>query len=127
MWGGWVGAQIMTTQCINCSKTFNIELDDQAFYDKVNVPAPMLCPDCRMQRRLAWRNERFLYQRTCDSCHKPIVSIYAPNSTITKVYCGNCWWSDTWDALDYGRDFDFNRPFFEQFAELMHEVPHVNL
>lgn len=114
-------------QCAHCSKTFQIEPDDQAFYDKLKVPAPTHCPDCRMQRRLAWRNERFYYQRKCDKTGKPIISIYAPDSPIKQVHNNQAWFGDSWDGLEYGRDFDFSRPFFEQFAELMREVPHINL
>ncbi len=29
--------------------------------------------------------------------------------------------------MDYGREFDFNRPFFEQYKELCLAVPHMNL
>ncbi|HBY73455.1 MAG TPA: hypothetical protein DEG44_02055 [Candidatus Kerfeldbacteria bacterium] len=117
----------MTTQCKQCHKTFQIEPDDQAYYDKIKVPAPTQCPDCRMQRRLAWRNERFYYQRTCGKTGKQIISIYAPDSPIRQVYQHEAWFQDDWDALDYGRDFDFSKPFFPQFAELMWQVPHVNL
>ena len=37
------------------------------------------------------------------------------------------WWSDSRDAMDYGRDFDFTRAFSKQFDELMKVVPRVNL
>jgi len=43
------------------------------------------------------------------------------------VYDQEIWWSDKWDALDYGRDFDFSKSFFEQFGELMKEVPKLSL
>jgi len=33
------------------------------------------------------------------------------------------WWGDGWEALDYGREYDFSRPFFEQFYELQLAVP----
>jgi len=52
--------------------------------------------------------------------------MYAPESLYT-IYCRDCWWSDKWDALNYGREFDFNRPFFEQFYELLKAVPKCNL
>lgn len=42
-----------------------------------------------------------------------------------KVYCGECFYGDGWDPTKYGRPFDFQRPFFDQFKELMMEVPHV--
>ena len=43
------------------------------------------------------------------------------------VYDNDYWWSDNWDPLDFGRDFDFNRPFFDQFYELQCTVPHYAL
>ncbi|MBI4408026.1 MAG: hypothetical protein HY565_06025 [Candidatus Kerfeldbacteria bacterium] len=114
-------------QCAQCSKTFRIEPDDQAFYDKLKVPAPTQCPDCRMQRRLAWRNERFYYQRTCSKTGKPIISIYSPDGPVKQVYDNEVWFSDNWDATDYGRDVDFTKPFFPQFFDLYYKVPQINL
>lgn len=92
----------------------------------MNVPAPILCPTCRMQRRLAYRNDRSLYKGKCELTGKEIISMYRPESGF-KIYEYHEWWSDKWDALKYGRDFDFNRPFFEQFAELQKVVPRFNL
>jgi hypothetical protein len=34
---------------------------------------------------------------------------------------------EKWDPLEYGQDFDFSRPFFEQFKDLKNKVPHYNL
>ena len=42
------------------------------------------------------------------------------------VYSHEYWWSDAWDAIEYGREYDFSRPFFEQFADLMRVVPWFN-
>ena len=39
------------------------------------------------------------------------------------VYCQPCWWSDKWDAADFGKDYDFSKPFFQQFRELRDTVP----
>ena len=39
------------------------------------------------------------------------------------VYCHDCFWSDGWNPLTYGRTYDFSRPFFEQFKELQDTVP----
>jgi len=79
-----------------------------------------------LQRRLAWRNERNLFKRKCDLCSKQIFTFYTSDSKF-PVYCSDCWWSDKWDPLTYGRDFDFSRPFFEQFNELMNEVPKMGM
>ncbi|MBI2415779.1 MAG: zinc-ribbon domain containing protein [Candidatus Kerfeldbacteria bacterium] len=115
----------MTKQCKQCSKTFQISSDDQTFYQKISVPEPTLCPDCRSQRRLVWRNERSLYSRQCDLCHKPIISLYRANSPYT-VYCYACWYSDQWNGSDYAREIDWQRSFFDQFKELQLRVPRLS-
>ncbi len=115
-----------TKNCKNCKKDFTIEPEDFSFYEKIKVPPPTWCPDCRQQRRYAWRNERTLYRRNCDLCKKSMVTIYSPNKPFV-VYCNECWWGDGWDPASYGRDFDFSRPFFEQFSELQHVVPRMGL
>lgn len=51
-----------------------------------------------------------------------MVSLYNPTYT-GPVYCLKCFWGDDWDALEYGVDFDFSRPFFEQFNEFRTKVP----
>lgn len=115
-----------TRNCRNCGQNFVIEPEDFGFYKKVDVPPPQACPRCRQQRRYAWRNERVLYRRNCDLCGKSTVTIYSPNKPY-KVYCPPCFWSDKWNGTDYGRDFDFSRPFFEQFQELQLQVPRIAL
>lgn len=86
------------------------------------LPSPVLCPDCRLQHVMARRNERTLYTRKCDKTEKTIISAYPPDTEF-PVYERTVWWSDVWDPFKFGRDFDFNRPFFEQFAELQRVVP----
>ena len=48
--------------------------------------------------------------------------MYAPDSPV-KVYDRDVWLSDAWDAIDYGRDIDWSKPFLAQIYELMLEVP----
>ena len=123
----------MQKDCKQCGEKFEITEKDQEFLKKVSpviagkkyiIPNPSFCPDCRQQRRLSWRNERNLYHRDCDFCNKKILSIYDVDSPFL-VYCNTCWWSDNWDPLDYAKDFDFNRSFFEQFKELQDLVPRM--
>ncbi|MFA4891162.1 MAG: hypothetical protein WC604_02305 [Candidatus Gracilibacteria bacterium] len=112
--------------CKNCSKNFSITDDDLKFYKKVDVPPPTLCPQCRQQRRLSFRNEINLYTRKCDFTGKDVISMYSPDKQY-KVYDQEVWWSDKWDPHMFGRDFDFNKPFFEQFADLQKYVPRMSL
>lgn len=111
-----------TRTCQNCKAAFNIEPVDFDFYAKVAVPPPTFCPQCRFQRRLMFRNERVFYRRECGLCSKSIITIFAPDKPQV-VYCQPCWWSDQWDASDYGMDYDPSRNFFEQYAELQKKVP----
>ena len=55
-----------------------------------------------------------------------MISLYSEDKPVT-VYCHDCWWKENWDADDYGREFDFSRPFFEQFQELQLAVPRANV
>ncbi len=110
--------------CQNCKHDFTIEPDDFAFYEKIKVPPPTFCPECRYIRRLLDRNEYNLYKRKCDATGKSIISIYRLEVPF-PVYEQEYWKSDAFDALEYGRDFDFSRPFFEQYEELRRVTPHL--
>jgi len=55
-----------------------------------------------------------------------MVAIY-PSGTSFPVYCSECWWSDGWDPMAYGQDFDFGRPFFDQFKEVYFKTPRVGV
>lgn len=116
----------MNKQCTQCSKTFRIDDQDALFYKKITVPEPTQCPDCREQRRLAWRNERMFYQRACDLCKGNMITMYRPGTDFI-VYCQDCWWSDKWDATDYGETYNPNRSFLEQYLELLRKVPRLAL
>lgn len=52
--------------------------------------------------------------------------IFPPDSPFT-VYCFSCWWSDKWDGAQYAREYDFSRPFFEQYNELYRKVPRLGI
>ncbi len=117
---------VETKTCQNCNQNFEITSDDFGFYEAIKVPPPVWCPGCRRLRRMAWYGYRMLYKRTCDFTGEPVISIYHPD-TPYKVYKQDVWWSDKWDAHEYGKEYDFSRPFFEQFQELMLAVPKAAL
>jgi len=115
-----------TKTCQNCKNEFVIEPDDFDFYEKIKVPSPTFCPDCRIIRRMSWRNERTLYHRKCDATGKDIITMFAPEQPLL-VYERDYWWSDNWDQLASGRDYDFSKPFFQQFRDLFEKAPLPNL
>lgn len=113
--------------CTNCKQGFEITKEDTKFFRKLDIPIPVDCPDCRYQQRLIFRNERNLYLRECDATGKQIVSIFSPDKKNPPVYAQEYWWTDKWDPKSYGRDFDFNKSFFEQWKELFMSVPQLAL
>ncbi|MES3032045.1 MAG: hypothetical protein V4699_02255 [Patescibacteria group bacterium] len=111
-----------TKSCQKCEKEFAIETDDKNFYEMMQVPMPTFCPECRFQRRLTFRNDRTLYKRACELCKKEVISVYRPDGGV-KIACQKCWWGDDFDTTQYGRDYDFSKSFFEQYKEMLREVP----
>lgn len=119
--------------CRNCQVGFEVSEDDLKFYKKISpiiagqiyeIPIPQFCYACRLQRRLSLRNDMNLFRRKCAKSGEEIISMFSdPEMT---VYKSDVWWGDSWDGLDYARDYDFNRSFFEQWQELNKVVPHMH-
>lgn len=122
---------VETKSCVCCQSQFHITDHDRWFYGEVapvfqgvkyTIPDPLLCSLCRKKGRLSHRNLRQMHIRKCDATGKQIMSCYDENYP-GPVYSSEFWWGDGWDPLSFGRDFDFNRPFFEQLHELFLSVP----
>ena len=92
----------------------------------MKVPTPTWCPECRLVKRLAWRGERSLFKRKCNLCGNDKILLYSPDSPYT-VYCYSCWWSEKWDGQSYEKDYNFSKPFFEQFKDLFLKVPRMGI
>lgn len=116
----------MQKVCQTCKENFEIRDADLVFYEQMKTSPPLDCPDCRMARRLVFRNERTLYKRPCDLCKKDIITVYAPEADF-KVYCHDCWWSDNWNPKSFAMDYDSNKSFFEQYKELQKKVPRQSM
>ena len=111
-------------QCQNCKKDFTTESEDFSFYEKIKVPPPTFCPECRTVRRLCWRNEMSLYKRKCDAegHDEDIITIYHPEEKL--IICDTkYWWGDKWNAISHGRAYDFSKQFFQQWKELRDNIP----
>ena len=111
--------------CQNCSKDFVIESEDFDFYKKMDVPPPTRCPECRMQRRMCFRNDHQLF-RNVDAVTKEEIFSSFPRSAPIQVYDHPRWWSDSWDPLSFGEECDLSRPFFAQFREFIKKVPRAS-
>jgi len=112
-----------TKTCQNCKAKFIIEPEDFEFYKKIDVPEPTFCPECRTQRRLVLWNSPKVYKRKCDFSGKEIFSSFSSKAPA-RIYDQKIWNSDKWDAMEYKKDYNFKKPFFEQIRELTKKVPY---
>ena len=121
--------------CRQCNSKFVVTDEDRLFLNKISpefdgnkyiLPSPTLCPECRMRHLFSFRSEWKLYNRKCDLTGKDMVSFFSPNSPF-RVCHSSEWVGGKWDGLDFGREFDFSRGFFEQFKELLFVVPQIHL
>ncbi len=125
--------------CRQCRNDFPIFPDEEAFLKKmvftlgskeIHPPLPVFCPACRLKRRTCHRNERNFYRRKGTLTGKEIVSVYHEEplpGQHHKVYTHEEWNADRVDMTEYGRAFDFEKPFFEQFARLQSDVPRLGM
>ncbi len=77
-------------RCTVSGRPFLIVKQELDFYRRQGLPAPRLHPDERWKRRLALRNPRKLWKRTCTNCGTAIESTYQP-SRPEIVYCEECY------------------------------------
>ena len=121
--------------CQKCQAEFEIHDDERAFLQKLifkfgdksfNPAEPVYCPQCRMVIRTCHRKEWNFHKNKCAITGKELISLYATEPLWGKpytIYAEDVWLSDKFDPMQYGRVFDFNRPFFEQFADLLKDAP----
>ena len=111
-----------TKTCTVSGKSFTLTDADLAICKKFGIPEPTITPDERHRQRTAFRNELNFYRRKCDKTGREMAATYSPDKPHT-IYSNDSWWDTDCDGTDYGQEFDFDRPFFEQFEELSLKVP----
>lgn len=121
--------------CPQCQAQFEVTDADRAFYDKISpviaekkyaIPEPSLCPSCRMQQRLLFRNFFNLYHRKCDLSGKQMISMYHQDYP-GPVYQTHEWWSDKWDPISFGFEPDASKTIMEQLMVLHQTVPRMSI
>ena len=91
-----------------CTEAFKIIPQELQFYQRMNLPLPHLCPNCRHYQRLKQRNPLKLWHRTCmcgsaglpqsttkhfhgdEPCTVEFETSYSPDSPEI-VYCEKCY------------------------------------
>ncbi len=117
----------MKKVCANswCKASFDISEEDRTMAMTFDIEwNPEHCPTCRHQYRGMFSAFLNLHRRTSSMSGNPMLSIFSAEKPF-PVYSIAEWWSDTWDAVSYGRPFDFSKPFFPQFEDLHNVVPKI--
>jgi hypothetical protein len=75
-----------------CTLAFKIIGDELSFYQRMNLPLPRLCPNCRHYQRLKQRNPMKLWHRRCmhEGCQNEFETSYAPDRKEI-IYCEQCY------------------------------------
>jgi len=75
-----------------CTEAFKIIPEELAFYRRMNLPLPRLCPNCRHGERILARNPLKLWHRQCmrPGCTNEFETSYAPEQPEI-IYCEKCY------------------------------------
>ncbi len=104
---------------------------DMEFLDKVSpvfwgkkysLPTLDISPLEMRKTLLSFRNQNKLYKRKCSKTGQDIIAMFSDEVPF-PVYEKSLWFSDSWSPMEYGKNIDFNKSFFEQWSELNTIVP----
>ncbi len=112
----------MVQVCVASGEEFSVSAEEVQFYQALGLPKPKLSPIERQRRRMAYRNFRHLTLTKCAVSGERILSMY-PETVSFPVVSSSYWWSDAWDARDFGRAYTSNQDFYDQYRNLSSCVP----
>ena len=112
----------MNKTCAHCSAQFMVTERELGMYEKVAIATPDICVPCRWKQHMAfWPFGKFRQGKSDLSGEKLITML--PEHPRYPIYTSKEWFSDAWDPMVYGQEYDSNRSFFEQLKELQEKVP----
>ncbi|MCF7918178.1 hypothetical protein K9L27_04270 [Candidatus Gracilibacteria bacterium] len=76
--------------CETCQKNYKIQPQELKFYQKMRLPIPHKCFDCRHADRIKIRNPQKLFERKCDECGTLLQTTFALEKS-EKVLCEKCY------------------------------------
>ena len=77
-------------ECSSCRKAYRFTQGELNLMNKISMPLPRQCSNCRHNIRFARTNLPKLYDRICMKCSNPIRTSYAPERPEI-VYCEKCY------------------------------------
>ncbi len=108
--------------CSNCKEEFVIDSSDFVLYEKVGLNIPKNCFECRLKKYFAfWPFGKFR-KGVSDLSGESLITVLPLNPRY-PIYKSNEWYSDAWNSMDYGIEYDPDKSFFEQLKNLQERVP----
>ena len=79
-------------ECKDCSRAYKIMPEELQFYQKIKLPLPRLCHDCRFNDRFKLVNPPKFWHRSCmkEGCTNTFETSYSPDREEI-VYCEKCY------------------------------------
>ncbi|MEX2052502.1 MAG: hypothetical protein WD991_02300 [Candidatus Paceibacterota bacterium] len=108
--------------CVNCEKQFEINSGDLDLYQKVGLEIPEQCFFCRMKQYLAFSIFGKFRKGASSLSGESLITVLPERKTY-PIYTSHEWWSDAWDPMAFGQEYDSERPFFDQLKELQGKIP----
>ena len=108
--------------CTDCKNEFSIDSGDLDLYEKVGLKIPKKCFDCRIKQYFIFSVFGKFRKGVSDLSGENFITVL-PNKPRFPVYKSHEWWSDDWDPISYGQEYNSSRPFFDQLKELQEKVP----
>jgi len=108
--------------CLDCKKEYSFSELEKEKYKSVDILPSTRCFECRtVQRTAFWMFGKFR-KGTSDYSGNSMITMMPENARY-PIYTRDEWWSDDWDAMQNGKDYDPNRTLFEQLKELQEKTP----
>jgi hypothetical protein len=112
----------MDRKCEHCQKEFHISVGELSMYEKVGIEIPIQCFLCRIKHLLYFWTFGKFRKGTSDLSGESLITVLPVNSRY-PIYTLHEWYSDNWDAMDFGVDYDPMQPFFKQLQNLQEKIP----
>lgn len=112
----------ITKICKLSGVEFTISDKEIQYCQDHDIPLPTISPIERVRSITSFDNAIYLYNGVCALSGQSILTSVPPELDHS-VYSPDLYISDQWDPLGFGQDYDFSRPFFEQFGTLFQKVP----
>lgn len=112
----------MENTCEHCNNQFTITDGEISMYQKVGIELPRECFLCRTKHLLSFWNFGKFRKGISDLSGESLITVL-PEKSRYPIYTLHEWYSDKWDAINYGQNYNPSQSFFNQLKELQEKVP----